>query len=278
MVLAALAFSLMVATVKIARSELSPPEIILWRALIALPLAAFAARGARLRIVNKRLFLLRAVLGFAAMSAIFTAAGGLALADLSLIRKLQPILIAMSAGALLGQAERPDGRVWISLALGLGGSAILIGPQLAMGSIWGLWALLSAVLSAGAHLCLRVLGRTESARAQVFWFQVALIGFAFVAGVAVRSDLPRFPSETILPYVVACGVLATIGQLLLTRAYAIDQAARVAGAAYTGPVWAALLDAAVFATWPRMEVWVGGGLVMAAGLLVVWRPRPAPTT
>ena len=55
----------------------------------------------------KRLLATRIVVGFAAMTCFFTAAHGLAVADMSLIGRLQPLLIALLAPLFLAPLKHP---------------------------------------------------------------------------------------------------------------------------------------------------------------------------
>lgn len=274
MVFAALAFTLMMSAVKMARDELSAAEIIVWRALVALPVAAVLARGRSWRLGHRGVFALRLAFGFTAMVSLFAASKALSIADLSLIKKLQPLLIALGAGLILGRSERVGGKVWGALLLGLLGCAILIGPELAVGSVWGLWALFGAVAAAAAHICLRVLSKAEDGRVLVLWFQAGLVPLSTLFVVVTQGELPALPSQATLPMVVAAGLFATVGQLLLTKAYSLDQAARVAGAAYAGPVWAVAVDIVAFGTWPSLTAVVGGVIVIAAGFVQLRADRP----
>lgn len=276
MVFAALAFTLMISAVKVARAELSAAELIVWRTVVALPVVVALTRGRTRRVHNRRVFALRAGLGFVAMTAFFGAIKGLSVADLSLIGKLQPVLVAIGAGVFLGRAERVGPKVWGALAVGLFGCGLLIGPELAVGSTWGLLALLAAVASAGAHICLRTLGATEDPRALVLWFQLALLPLGVGYVVATQGDLPRIPTGPMLPAVLAAGLCATAGQLLLTKAYALDRAANVAGASYAGPVWAVIVDVLAFGVWPTWSAVFGGLLVVGAGLALVRDRARAP--
>jgi len=275
MTLAGLMFTVMLGTVVVARRELSSLDVLAWRGLTSLPLAYLLARGAGLRLAHTRLFAVRAVLGFAAMFGFYQAARGLALTDLSLIHKLQPMLVAALAPLVLGRGERVDARVWLLIAVGLAGTAILLAPDLAVGSTYGLWAAGAAACSAGAHLSVRGLGRTDHPGAIVFWFHAA-IGALAVASIGVtRGELLPLPPAHLWPYLVGCGVTALAGQLLMTHAYRIDRAAVVAGAAYSSPVWAVLGDLLVFAVLPAWNVYLGGALVIAAGIaLIVSRDLP----
>lgn len=106
MVLASLLFTIMIGTVKIARQEMSPFAIMFWRAAFSLPLSLAFAWPRGLHMTNRAGMVLRGLFGFGAMACFFTAARGLTLADLTIISKLQPILVALSAPLALGAAER----------------------------------------------------------------------------------------------------------------------------------------------------------------------------
>ena len=270
MVGAVASFTLMVACVKVAREQMDAVEVMWWRSVIGVPLVAVVARG---RWWPKRhgLILLRALLGFGAMGCFFTAAKGLSLADLSLVSRLQPILVAGVAPLLLGASERSSSRVWIATVGGLMGCAVLLQPSMELDNAWGLWALGAAAFSALAHTAVRALGASEHPATVVLWFQlwVALVAFAVLTA---RGQV-TLPDPALWPALAGTAVFASLGQWLMTDAYRRDTAARVAAASYVGPFWAVLLDVWLFAAWPSQSAWFGGVLIIASGLVVVWSPR-----
>lgn len=271
MLLAAFFFTAMIASVKLARRELSALDVIAWRGAIALPLAYLTARRGGLGLDNRRVFVVRVSLGFAAMICFYTAAKGLSVADLTLIARLQPVAVGILAPLLLGKRERVGGVVWIAMAAGITGSAILIGPDLAVGSWAGLYAAGAACLSAGAHVSVRLLGRTERPTAVVFWFQAALLMLAVTAVLVVHHRPPAIPTGNLWIPVLATGVFATLGQLCMTKAYQLDRATLVAGASYSGPLWAVLLDILILGDPPSLTTIVGGALIILSGLAFLGR-------
>jgi drug/metabolite transporter (DMT)-like permease len=65
------------------------------------------------------------------------------------------------------------------------------------------------------------------------------------------------------------GATATVGQLAITRAYALDKAARVGAVGWVQVVIALAVDAVVFAHRPEAAVTAGiAALLVAGGLLV----------
>ena len=67
MILAQVAFTIMVVFVKIARQELSTFEVALWRSVTAVPILMFMYRKVSWQIQDKKTILLRVVLGFGAL-------------------------------------------------------------------------------------------------------------------------------------------------------------------------------------------------------------------
>jgi S-adenosylmethionine uptake transporter len=273
MATASLAFVLMTLGIKLARSELSGPEVVLWRGLLSLPLLALLSRG-QLQIRRRRVFATRLLLGFAAMTAYAVAARGLDLVDLDLVGKLRPLLIAFAAPLLLGRGERSGRGLWLVLVLGFAGCAVLLAPRLTVGSWYAVWALAAIVLSAAAHLCLRALAG-ESSRAIVFWFHAGVAVLAAVT-IPLSGGAYRLPPVELWPVLVGVAVAATTGQLLMTRAYALDRAPVIAAMTYLGPVWAVLADVTVFGAIPGPHVVVGGVLVIGASAWVVVRGAGPP--
>lgn len=278
MVLASLLFTIMVGAVKVAREEMTAFEVILWRCATSLPLAYLLAKQAResVRVLTPRAMLLRALFGFGAMSCFFTAAKGLTLADLSILSKLQPIVVALAAPLALGVAERSTTRVWLVLGLGLAGCAMIIGPDLAVGSVYGLIALAASVLSAAAHIMVRKLGQTERPLAIVFWFQAITLVLALGAIAVTTAELPPIPPSHLWPWLAGIGVAATAGQVLMTRAYAIDRASVVAAASYAAPLWSVLGDLVAFGVMPTGWVIAGGLLVVGAGVILIFSRPTIP--
>lgn len=268
MILAGLCFAVMTAGAKVAREELSGLEVVFWRSAPSMLLAWGLARWNRgVGVKNARLVALRALLGLGAIIAYFSAVKGLSLANMALIMKTQPLLVAALAPLLFGISERINALEAGLVALGLLGCAVLLAPGLGQGFSFGLLALTSAVLTALAHLCLRALRETDSAEAIVFWFQATTTAVSLP--LLLLTGTLSAPSAHLWPWLIAVGLSGTAGQWLLTRAYAEDRAAVVAAAGYVEPLWAALVDVALFSVVPGGALLLGGALVVAAGLGLV---------
>ena len=267
MFLAQVAFTIMVVFVKIAREELSTFEVALWRSMTAVPVLMLMYRNISWQIRDKRTIVLRVVLGFGALCSFFAAAKGLSIADLSLISKIQPILVAILAPILIGGSEKVSPRLWGLMALAMVGCAILLAPSLEVGSKYGLFAVLAAVFSAHAHVFIRRL-REEHSGIIVLWFQGGSGVLAMMACLLTLGTIPLPPSHLWLP-LVGVGLMATLGQLLMTLAYKRAKAATVAIASYAGPLVAVGADVVAFSVFPTLNVYVGGSIVIFAGVLLL---------
>lgn len=270
-----LMFAIMLVLVKMTRARLDAFEILFWRGVTAAPLAYALARKAGLGLRRPGLFALRAISGAAAMGLLVFAAKGLFVADLELIHKLQPLVVALLAPWLLGQSERASPRVWALLCMGLCGCVLILAPDLAIGSVYGVAAVLSALCSAAAHLCVSALMRTDDSRVVVFHFQTSVMVMALVVIVVTTGSMPDLPPGDLWLPVLGVGLSATAGQIFMTQAYAEDRAPVIAAASYTSPIWAITADVVVFANWPGWNVIAGGALIVGAGMILLFVRVPA---
>lgn len=264
---AAFFFSLMSLLVKSAGRRLPAQEMVLARAVIGTALSWYwlRARGVSPWGNRKGLLLARGVLGFGALSAFFFALTRLPLADATVIQYTNPVFTAVLAAVFLSEriARRDVGLVLLSLA----GVVLMTRPGFLFGGLEqrldpvavGI-ALAGAVLSGGAYVTVRELGRTEDPVVIVFWF--ALVATAgSVPATAVQGLMPT-PTEWLV--LVAIGVLTQIAQVFLTRGLREERAGRAMAVGYMQIVFAAVWGALFFAEYP--DVWgLTGALLIVIG-------------
>ncbi len=268
MALAALALSAMTALAKFATASLPSAEVVFFRSLIAalLLLGIHAASGRKAgpltgHRANRPWLVLRGLLGGSALLLFFYGLSGLATADAMLLNKVSPVWILLLGAPLLGERIRPIQLLVAPVALV--GAALVIRPDLGFVNWFGLAALGSSLLAAGAHLCVRKVTRSEQGHVVVLYFAVTATVFS------APLMLPAFtwPGPWTWLALVGVGALSVVFQLLLTAAYRYDTAGRVAMAGYLGPVFAGVWDA-VF--WHHLPDWVTlAGAALILGSLVV---------
>jgi len=269
MVGATFAFTAMITLVKNLRETMPTLDVMFWRGVVGVPFAfLLARRDGKVGLVRRDLLVLRSVLGTGAMFCFYTATRFLTVADLSFIHKLQPILIAIVAPLILGRGESVGRRVWLVLAAGICGCALLLAPEGGAGWRGGLWGLGAVLFSAGAHITVRKLGETDRPAAVVLWFQILMASVAGLVVVATAGRLPTF-APSLWPMVIGVGLAAVAGQVLLTTAYQLERAAPVAAASYIQAVWALAVDLVIFGVVPTVWGLAGGVLIVMGGLILL---------
>lgn len=273
MILASGAFTTMTACTAIARGQMGGVDLVFWRALISLPLLVVVGRGATLAVRHERgAFFARALLGFAAMSSFYVAAGDVDLLTLALIMRLQPIIVTLAAPFVLGRSEYAGRSVIVAALVGFVGSALLLAPDLRAGSWSVLFAVAAPVFSGFAHLALRKTAPHNPGAAIVFWFHVVMVPLA-VLTLGVEGRAVQAPPTGLLGPVIGIGAFAALGQLLMTRAYRVERAAVVATASYTGVLFSLVYDIWLFDRMPTLLVVPGGALVLGSSLYLVIRAQ-----
>ena len=273
-------FSVMAACIKAARVEVPPGEAVFFRAAIALvPVLAHAAWTGMLRAAvstrNLRGHFWRGLIGASAMGLNFAALGLLPLPEVIAISFAAPLIATVLAVLLLGEVVRVWR--WSAVAVGLCGVTVMIWPRLSLfgeglpegAALGAACALAMTGLMALAQIHVRWLTRTEPAIAVVFWFHVA-------AALAALLSLPfgwAWPSAEGWALLVAAGLFGGAAQILVTESYTRAGAAILAPFDYSAMLYGLLIGWLVFDEVPGAMVLTGAGIVVAAGLAILWRER-----
>jgi drug/metabolite transporter (DMT)-like permease len=268
MALAAALFALMGLLARSASAKLPWQEVALSRALVG-SLVAYAvarARGASLAVHDRRLSWARTLFGTVAMMCTFAvlASKAVGLGDAATLAATSPVFVALLAPRVLG--ERSGRATWLATAVAFSGVAFVAGPTFDVALPVAAIATLGALATALAMMMLRKLGRGagESPEGIAFHFST------FAAVVALGLSLPVWitPDARGALELGLAGVTGGLAQLAMTRAYALDRAARVGAVGYLGPVLSHLLGSLVLAEPPSPTGLLGTTLVIAAGLVL----------
>ena len=276
MMVSSAAFALMGAAVKVASQEATNTMVVFFRNAVGLvALLPWAIRVGRAGVATREFtgHLVRGLAGVAAMSCFFFAIGRLRLADAVLLNQSFPLFLPIAERIWMGEPVATG--VWRGLSLGFAGVLLILKPGSGLFAPAALIGVASAMLAATAQVGIRRLTRTEPIERIVFLFAV-------IATAVSAVPLPwawRTPSAGTLAALVATGALATVGQLTLTRAYLYAPATMVGPFIYTGVVFAALLDWALWRRLPDPLFVPGALLIAAAGAYMLRRQSrrvPAP--
>jgi len=263
MVGSALLFTLMSVGVKVSAQTLPNTVVVFFRSagglLALLPWLGLHELGTR-RLGDH---LIRAVAGTVSMYLFFYAIAHMRLADAVLLNYSLPLFMPFVESLWL--KEPFPRRLWRPIVLGFAGIVVILRPGGGVFEPVAVFGLASATLAAIAQVGVRRLTRTEPVTRIVFYFCVV----STVASAVPAAVLWQSPPASAWLVLVALGVVATAGQLFLTRAYACAPASRVGPFIYTSVVFAAVLDAWVFGKAPDRFSIAGAALVAAASILAL---------
>lgn len=273
-------FVAMAACIKAAADHVPPGQRVFFRSFFAIPVILLwlwwlgdLAHGLRTRHPLSHLW--RGMFGSSAMGLRFTALGLLPLIEVTAIGYAGPLLTVIFAAIFLG--ERIRGFRITAVSVGLIGVLIVLWPRLTLlNSGLGQWEAIGALMvlaSAGfvaiAHVFIRKLTHTEHTAAIAFYF-------ALMTTLLSLLTLPFgwvWPQPGAWVQLVSAGVLGGIAQVVLTSSYKHAPASVVAPFEYVSMLIALTVGYAVFAEVPTTPMLLGAGLVVCAGLAVIYRER-----
>lgn len=213
----------------------------------------------------------RALFGVASMYCYFYAIGQLSLAEAVLLTYSMPLYVPFIAWLWLG--ERPSKAAFPSALLGLVGIGLIVKPGVGgFASIAALVGAISGLAAAAAMVSIRRITNTEPATRIVFYFMLT-------ATTITALPLPwvwQTPPTGSLPILVAIGATATLGQWLVTKAYAAAPAAQIGPFTYSAVVFAGLLGWLIWGEQPDRTSVLGILLVIGSCLLAIVPARRAP--
>jgi drug/metabolite transporter (DMT)-like permease len=181
-----------------------------------------------------------------------------------------PLLITMLAVPVLG--ERIEWQRWAAIGVGLIGVLVVLrlgGDGIGTGA--GLSVAVSALGYAASAITVRVLGRTASTQAMVFWMTLILAvgGTALAAPGWMAIDGGHWDTLAVVT------VTGALGQYAVTEALRSAGAAAVAPFEYTALLWGLGLDWAVWQVAPGASILTGATIVVASGLYLIRRESRA---
>jgi drug/metabolite transporter (DMT)-like permease len=270
-------FAAMAALVKVAGARFPTMELVFARSVVVLVLtvAAVRFRGGSLAGRERRLLLLRGVLGFTALSCFYFSVIHLPLAEATVIQYTNPIWTAILAAVLLSEAT---GRLEILLAVASLGGVLLVaqpaaifggGEPLPAGAV-GV-ALAGALFSAGAYVTVRRL-RAEPAMTVVFHFALVSVVLSLPAALTGGWVLPVGLEWWLL---IGVGLTTHLGQVFLTWGLQREPAGRATMIGYLQIVFAVGWGWFLFRDLPNGPSWTGAAIVLLATGILVRRAPPA---
>jgi S-adenosylmethionine uptake transporter len=282
MIVASLLFALMGVCVKFASAHYNAFELVCYRGLVSMVFVWVWARaqGVGLRTTMPGMHAWRSIVGVVSLGAWFYAIGRLPLATAMTLNYMSSVWVAaflIGGTLLLGKGQRP-GPLLATVLLGFGGVVMVLRPALDQNQLWaGLVGLMSGMTAALAYLQVTALSRAGEPEARVvFYFAVASAFFGGLGVLAYGASSWLWPQVL---WLLPIGVLASLGQLCMTRAYASGSTLLVANLQYSGIVFGALASVLIFNDHLPVIAWVGMVVIVASGIAAtVLRSRAVPGT
>ena len=288
MLFSSLMFATMGVCVKFASSHFSSTELVFYRGAFGIVFMAVYARigSTPLRTSYPAMHAWRSVIGVASLSAWFYAIAHLPLATAMTLNYMSGVWIAafLVGGALMlgkpGRQGPSQGPLVLAILTSFAGVVMLLRPAIDQNqSFAGIIGLLSGLGAAFAYMQVMAISRLgEPEIRTVFYFAV---GTTVAGGLGMGlTGVSAWDWRQAL-WLPPIGILASLGQLGMTRAYSMSQrhggTLMVANLQYSGIVFAALYSLVIFGDTIALTGWAGMGLIIVSAVAAtVLRARAAP--
>jgi S-adenosylmethionine uptake transporter len=285
MVLASFLFATMAVGIKIASGSFSLFELVFYRGIVSMIFMALVlhARGTPFATPVPLMHVWRTAIGVFSLSAWFYAISQLPLATAMTLNYMSGVWVAafVVGGAMLYGNSTRQGPLMATVLAGFAGVVMMLRPTLDQNQLFaGLIGLLSGLGASMAYLQVTALGKIgEPEGRTVFYFSIgtAVVG---LAGVAFSGFTPwATVSWKAAAWLVPIGVLASLGQWCMTRAFSRGATLLVANLQYSGIVFAAFYSLLLFGDQIPLIGWAGMVIIVGSGLAAtVLRTRALPDT
>lgn len=264
-------------------------QIVLFRAgigMAALMILArlWSGRMPTLRTDHLGLHVVRGLCVVFANVMFFLGLAAMPLAETVAIFFVAPLLITVFSVIFLNETVGPHR--WGAILVGFVGVVIMVRPGTEAFQIASLLPLSAAFGYAALHILTRRIGTRESAYAMTFYIQATFIVVCILVGLFVGdgryagSDDPslaflfrpwHWPELSAYLFLAALGLSSTFGGYFISAAYRNSEAALIAPMEYIALPLSLLWGWVIFDEWPDALAMLGMGLILLAGLYLIWR-------
>jgi S-adenosylmethionine uptake transporter len=287
MVLASFFFATMAVCVKVASQWFTAYELVFYRGLLGMLFMWVWARSRRIPLATHypAMHAWRSLVGVISLGAWFYSLAGLPLATAMTLNYMSSVWVAafLIGGALVAWNPRAgpgvplrQGPLALTVVAGFVGVIMMLRPTIEQNQVFsGLVGLMSGLTAAFAYMQVMALGRIGEPEVRtVFYFAVGS-AVAGALGMAFTQVSPWHWEHAW--WLIPVGLLASLGQLCMTRAYSQGATLVVANLQYSGIVIGALYSVLLFGDRIPLIGWAGMALIVASGIAAtVLRARAAP--
>ena len=279
MLIASFTFAIMGAFAKLASAHMPSLEVVFFRNVAGVILIGLAILKQPLQNKGGKPFLLffRGFMGFSALLAFFYNIAHIPLGDAMTFSKTSPIFTAIFAWMFLN--EKLSIKAWGAVGIGFVGIVLITQPTGLGFSKYDLLGIFSGVGAALAYTSIRELKDYYDTRAIVLSFMgIGTLGPIILFLISPYLDFPELdfmlgtfvmPEGIVWFYVLGMGILATISQVLMTKAYSETKAGIVGAVSYSNIVFSIAVGMLLGDDLPSFITFCGIALIILAGLMVV---------
>lgn len=287
MVLGSLFFATMAVCVKFASAWFNSSELVFYRGLLGMLFMWLLARqqGVSLATRYAGMHAWRSLVGVISLGAWFYAIAWLPLATAMTLNYMSSVWIGafLVGGALLawnprtGSATPRQGPLVLSVLAGFAGVVMMLRPTIEQNQVFaGVVGLMSGLIAAFAYMQVMALGKLGEPESRTVFYFAAGSAVAGAIGMAVTGISPWDWKHSL--WLLPVGILASLGQLCMTRAYSQGATLVVASLQYFGIVFGAIYSVTLFGDSIPLSGWAGMALIVASGIAAtVLRSRAAPS-
>ena len=212
-----------------------------------------------------KLFAVRAAIGVFAMWAWYSALQITPLAEAITLNFTVSLWMIPVAILMLG--ERVGPRRWIATVVGFAGVLVVLQPGAETVSVGGLLAIFAALMFATSMALVRLLARSESPLAIVFYMNLIMTPLSL--GPALWWW--EMPTMEQLGWLLGIGCVLTIAHFSMARALSIMEATAIVPLDFTRLPFAVLIGWFAFGEFPGIWTWVGAVFIVASAVYIARR-------
>ena len=266
-----LAFSLMSVCVKAIGGRIPISELVFARATISIIITRFFLYKNKINPwgYQKRLLIIRGLLGTVALFCIFKALTILPIATATVIQYIYPTFTVISAYIIL--KEFISIRIVYSIIIGWIGILLVSQPEFTTNSnvqetiLAIIIAIFGALMTSLAYICVRKLSSREHPLVIIYYFPL----------VSIPLSIPFVINDFVLPtgtdwfWIIGIGIFTQIGQLFITEGLTLLPAGQATSLNYSQVIFASIWGVLIFQEAITSSVYVGGICVLISTIISI---------
>ena len=266
-----LAFSLMSVCVKAIGERIPISELVFARATISIIITRFFLYKNKINPwgYQKRLLIIRGLLGTVALFCIFKAITILPIATATVIQYIYPTFTVISAYIIL--KEFISRRIVYSIIIGWIGILLVSQPEFTTNSnvqetiLAIIIAIFGALMTSLAYICVRKLSSREHPLVIIYYFPL----------VSIPLSIPFVINDFVLPtgndwfWIIGIGIFTQIGQLFITEGLTLLPAGQATSLNYSQVIFASIWGVLIFQEAITSSVYVGGICVLISTIISI---------